>query len=283
VARLKCAVLLVLVLSAVAAVACGDGQNASTPRIRLVVPGGNPGDALFVVEGLSSTDLNRLRARAWSSDEWAALFHVSVASIGATDNPNVVPPMAGSYSVTADAIQFKPALGIEAGTRYRAALNLAQLPSSSALVPTGHELVEFLELPKAAQNPSTMVDHVFPTAEIVPENQLRFYIHFSGPMRSKGGLEYIRLLDDRNQEVKDPFLPLDADFWNADHTRFTVFFDPGRVKRGVRPNEEMGRSLTAGRSYTLLVSHDWRDGNGLPLAQDFRRTFRVGPDRKSVV
>src|SRR6185503_2221620 len=76
---------------------------------------------------------------------------------------------------------------------------------------------------------------------------------------------------------KDPFLPLDTAFWNAARTRFTVFFDPGRVKRGVRPNEEMGRSLTEGRSYTLVVSREWRDANGLPLKDDFRRTFRVGP------
>ena len=101
---------------------------------------------MFVVEGLSTGDLNALRARTWSSDEWAALFHVSIASGGTVDNRNVVPPIAGSYSVTGDTIQFKPALGIEAGTRYRAALNLAQLPSSSALMPSGHEVIEFLEL-----------------------------------------------------------------------------------------------------------------------------------------
>ena len=45
--------------------------------------------------------------------------------------------------------------------------------------------------------------------------------------------------------MSDAFLPLDADFWNDDRTRYTVFFDPGRVKRGILPNRQMGR-LEAG-------------------------------------
>ena len=78
-------------------------------------------------------------------------------------------------------------------------------------------------------------------------------------------------LDDNGAEVMDPFLPLDAEFWNDDRTRYTVFFDPGRQKRGIAPIAEMGRSLTKGKSYTLVVDAAWRDGNGLPLKQAFRR------------
>jgi hypothetical protein len=60
-----------------------------------------------------------------------------------------------------------------------------------------------------------------------------------------------------------------------------VFFDPGRVKRGIKPNKDMGRSLTEGRPYTLVVSRGWLDGQGLPLKEDFRRVFKVGaPDEK---
>ena len=53
--------------------------------------------------------------------------------------------------------------------------------------------------------------------------------------------------------------------------------DPGRVKRGILPNEQMGRSLVAGRRYTLVVSREWRDAEGLPLKEEFRLEFRVGP------
>lgn len=268
--------LLFVLATILCAAACGSGTAPPSPKIRLLVPDQNPASAVFVIEGLPEADLTILRGRAWSADEWTTLFHVSVATPGEAQSPNVVPPMAGSYSVTATELRFKPAFGIDAGRRYRAALNLAQLPSSSGL--TGpQELVEFVELPKPPQSSSTIVDHVFPTAEVVPENQLRLYIHFSAPMGRKGGLEYVHLLDERDVVVKDPFLPLDAEFWNADRTRFTVFFDPGRVKRGVLPNVQMGRSLTEGHAYTLVVSRDWLDAQGMPLASEFRRNFKVGP------
>ena len=78
--------------------------------------------------------------------------------------------------------------------------------------------------------------------------------------------------------MEDPFLPLDTDLWNDDATtRLTVLFDPGRVKRGILPNVEMGRALQPGRRYTLVISSTWPDGQGRPLRPNFRRTFRVAP------
>ena len=41
------------------------------------------------------------------------------------------------------------------------------------------------------------------------------------------GREFVHLIDDGGNEVKNAFLPLDADFWNPDHTRYTIFLDPG--------------------------------------------------------
>src|SRR5262249_19703339 len=131
--------------------------------------------------------------------------------------------------------------------------------------------------PKIDISSTTVVDRIYPTVDVVPENQLRLYVHFSGPMGSRGGLEYVRLLDQDGHEVKGAFLPVDAEFWNGDHTRFTLFFDPGRVKRGILPNEQMGRPLKAGRRYTIVVSPDWPDAQGAPLKAEFRRTFRAGP------
>jgi len=118
---------------------------------------------------------------------------------------------------------------------------------------------------------------VYPTADVVPENQLRLYIHFSAPMGSQGGLDFIHLLDESGVEVKDPFLPLDSEFFNDDRTRYTVFFDPGRQKRGIAPVDQMGRSLTEGKYYTLVIDAPWRDGKGLPLKEKFQRKFKVGP------
>jgi hypothetical protein len=84
-------------------------------------------------------------------------------------------------------------------------------------------------------------------------------------------------VDDAGQEVTDALLELEVDFWNDDHTRYTVFFDPGRVKRGIRPNRELGRALREGRRYAIVVDAAWRDANGQPLKASYRREFVAGP------
>jgi hypothetical protein len=118
---------------------------------------------------------------------------------------------------------------------------------------------------------------VYPSADVVPENLLRIYVHFSAPMSRRSGLDYIHLLDQEGREIKGPFLPLDTDLWNDDHTRYTAFFDPGRVKQDLLPRRQMGPSLTAGRRYTLVIDAGWPDARGLPLTNAFRRAFRVAP------
>jgi len=57
----------------------------------------------------------------------------------------------------------------------------------------------------------------------------------------------------------------------------TVFFDPGRVKRGVGPNVTLGRAIVQGRRYAIAVDAGWPDANGQTLAAGFRREFTAGP------
>jgi hypothetical protein len=121
------------------------------------------------------------------------------------------------------------------------------------------------------------VTRVLPTSEVIPENHLRMYVEFSAPMSGASGVPFIRLVDDRGEVVPDVFLPLEADFWNHDRTRYTAFFDPGRVKRGILPNEQMGRALVVGRTYTVEIDPEWKDADGLRLAKGYRQSFRVGP------
>jgi hypothetical protein len=87
----------------------------------------------------------------------------------------------------------------------------------------------------------------------------------------------IRLLDASGNQVSDAFLELDEELWSADGRRFTLLFDPGRIKRGLRPREELGPVLQEGRAYTLVVDRDWPDASGRALAAGFRKAFRAGP------
>jgi hypothetical protein len=123
---------------------------------------------------------------------------------------------------------------------------------------------------------------VHPSAEIVPENLLRVYIEFSAPMGNRGGPEFVKLVELSGPEGKtervdpDAFLPVEADFWSPDHTRYTLFFDPGRVKDDILPNRTSGRPLRAGRRYAIDIARSWTDANGLPLATKYRHIFRAG-------
>jgi hypothetical protein len=151
----------------------------------------------------------------------------------------------------------------------------SRLPSAHDRRPHAVPLVAVVSRPKLEGALSTEVAQVYPSGEVLPENLLRLYIHFSAPMSRRSGLDYIHLLDQDGREIKGPFLPLDTDFWNDEHTRYTVFFDPGRVKQDLLPRRQMGPSLEAGHRYTLVVDAAWPDARGMALARPFRRAFRV--------
>lgn len=233
----------------------GPADPGTGPRVVLNTESPRPTIDLVGVADKELIELGTLNSR----EEWAAVLKVSVGA----DQPAMI----GRYTIEDGRVRFTPMFPLDKGRQY----HVAYMP------PGGQPVTATVGLPAADTTPVTMVAQVYPSGDVIPENQLRLYLHFSAPMGMRGGLDFIHLVDDAGQEVKDPFLPLDAEFWNEDRTRYTVFFDPGRQKRGIPVIEAMGRSLTEGKSYTLVVDSAWRDGNGLPLTSTYKRTFKVGP------
>jgi hypothetical protein len=92
----------------------------------------------------------------------------------------------------------------------------------------------------------------------------------------------VRLLDPADpagEAVDLPFLELDQELWDATGKRLTLFLDPGRIKRGLKPREEVGPILVEGKRYTLVIDRAWKDAGGNPLKETFRKTFLVlAPD-----
>jgi hypothetical protein len=128
----------------------------------------------------------------------------------------------------------------------------------------------------------TRVAAIHPAVDTVPMNLLRAYIVFSAPMSEGEAYDRIRLLDASGEPVPDAFLVLEHELWDPDRTRFTLMFDPGRIKRGLVPNEQLGLPLVEGRDYTLVIDRAWTDALGRPLAEGYRWSFRAGPpDRLS--
>ena len=73
---------------------------------------------------------------------------------------------------------------------------------------------------------------------------------------------HIRLLREDNSAVAYPFLEVDQELWDRDNRRFTILFDPGRIKRGLASLAEAGPALEAGHRYTLVIHREWLDGRG---------------------
>ena len=274
------------VLAAALALAPGCSQtsgqapepDSGAPRIRLATS--PSGQRTIDVAGLAAVDVAHLERTAQSRDAWQAILRVHVAQ--ADPASAELPPVLGDYAVHAGVLRFTPRFPFDAGQRYEVVFEPSSLPSArarSAPVPLP-ALRAMVEVPAPDRAPSTRVVAVYPTGPEVPENHLRLYIVFSAPMGLGGGSAHVRLLDEDGGPVADAFLPLDVDLWNPDRTRYTVFYDPGRVKRGIRPNAELGRPLSVDRRYTLVIDADWRDAAGQPLAAPFRREFRVGPARE---
>ncbi|MGH9672455.1 MAG: Ig-like domain-containing protein [Bryobacteraceae bacterium] len=192
------------------------------------------------------------------------LFQVTA---GAIDD---APQMLGTHSIEAGVVVFRPRFPLQPGVRYRA---VYRSPSPVT--------AEFT-IPKKDTAPATSVTHVFPSGARLPENLLKFYIHFSAPMSFGEAYRRLRLLDERGQAIELPFLEIQEELWDRDRKRLTVLFDPGRVKRGLTPHREVGPPLIAGRRYTLVIDRAWMDAEGIPLTSEFRKSFEaVEADRTS--
>jgi hypothetical protein len=260
---------------ALALVAAGAGGAAAAerrgPTIRLsqATRGGPP--AVFEVVGVDPAALAKLAKAGLKADQWTALFTIHVA--GKAASGGTPPAVLGSYQVKDNVIRFEPRFPLVRGLRYRAVFDPSRLPGGDK---TADKKVEAeFTLPKPAVAPTTVVRQVYPTSSKLPENQLKFYLHFSAPMSRGDVYRHIKLLNAAGKPVELPFLELVDELWDRDAKRLTLLFDPGRIKRGLKPREDLGPVLEEGKTYTLVIDRNWQDAEGNPLKESFRKTFKV--------
>jgi hypothetical protein len=237
-------------------------------QIKFVGQGKNAKMQRFVVTGLPETVLRRLAAAAKENpNAWVDTMVVTVVS-DAAGKPR---PMLGDYSVDATALAFVPRFPLRNGTTYRVEV----FAEANRTKPSSREF----ELAARGTHAPTRLLTVYPTTNVLPENQLKFYLQFSSAMSRGEAYRRVKLLDQDGKQVEFPFLELGEELWDPSGTRFTLFFDPGRIKRGLKPRELFGPALVEGRSYTLVVDQAWQDADGHPLKAAHRKKFKVvAPD-----
>jgi hypothetical protein len=205
------------------------------------------------------------RVAGWKSPSspppggWDRIFRVYAGS-------GDVPPLAGTYLVVQDTLVFRPQFPIGAGVRYRAVFQ----------PPGGATVERSFDGPARNTTPSTHVDRVYPSSDVLPSNQLRLYIYFSAPMSRGEAEQRIHVLDAAGKPLRGVFLP-GQELWDPRNQRLTMTFDPGRIKRDLASNRAMGPPIAEGKPYTLLIDREWLDATGVPLTSSFRKTFRGGP------
>ena len=199
-----------------------------------------------------------------------SIFRVRVVDSGVPGDEDL-PHVFGRYQVLEGGLRFIPHFPFESGIHYRVSFDPRPFGRS--------ELSEVLTLeflfPKVMSVVPTRVQHVFPSGNSLPENLLRFYICFSNSMQRGRAEEHIMLLGADGRPALDTLYRSPVELWDRSLRHLTILLDPGRLKRGVGPNRELGPPLKAGLEYTLAVGSGMIDISGRPLCDAFYKRFRV--------
>jgi hypothetical protein len=212
-----------------------------------------------------------------ATDEWKAVFPITLRQ-----TPDVV--VDGQYEVFKSAVCFTPRFPFASNLEYEAIFYQEALSNNYNEV----------YLPKAPSNTlrlifsiSTsnegipMVTNVYPTADVLPENLLKLHITFSQSMTRGEVYERVKIYDVYNKAIEKAFLIVDEELWDEEMKSITIMLDPGRVKRGLRANLEMGAPLHAEESYTLVIDKGWPDQFGNRTTNIVKKHFTcIAADRK---
>jgi hypothetical protein len=199
-----------------------------------------------------------------------SIFRVTVVRTGALTGDNL-PDVFGRYEVLEDGVRFIPHFPFEQGLSYRAGFD----PRPFGRPELSEVLTLEFSLPREQNALPTEVKRIFPSSDHLPENLLRFYVCFSNSMQ-RGRVEAeISLLGPDGEPSADVLYRAPVELWDRSMQYLTILLDPGRLKRGVGPNRELGPPLKVGPEYTLAVGSGMVDLSGRRLRETFYKRFRV--------
>jgi len=173
------------------------------------------------------------------------------------DRPGEQPAIAGNYSSENNEYVFKPLIPFTRGLRY--------------ILFVRNQLLTGIEIPKDTIVPKLLA--IYPSRDSLPENLLKIYLVFSRPMVEGHSSRYIQLTDLSGDSLPNSFLNLQSELWNEESTILTLWLDPGRIKRDLKPNQLLGPPLTSGRQYKLIISSEWPDKEGVSLMKSYSKPF----------
>ena len=257
-----------------------EEKTITTPLILCFQPEASTGNAASVyVRGLDQELTSILGSGERVDDLLRSVFRVTVVQSGGVPDGDGLPDVLGRYEVQGNELWFVPLFPFAKGVKYRATFDPGRLCGGWS---SGKLTLDFSP-PSPEIYPPAEVEAVFPSADLLPENLLRFYVRFSRPMEHGQAAQQIALFDSGGRPVADALYRAPVELWDRSMRHLTILLDPGRLKRGVGPNVALGPPLRIGQEYTLLVGAGMLDAASQPLRQEFRKRFRIGEaSRESV-
>jgi hypothetical protein len=216
---------------------------------------------LEVVAPLTTPQQKAVPPGKLTADQGAAWLRLSLID---PDTKKAGPTMLGDYQREGDSLLFRPRFGVESGRTYRATFGPID----------GQTITKDYKVALRNGGALTTVVKIYPTADVLPANVLRFTIHFSQPMRGgKDIFKQIEILDAEGNVVSDSWLM--DEMWDESGQILILYIHPGRIKWGVILREVFGPVLYPDRNYTLVVRGAMVDGNDQKLGKDYTKKFRT--------
>lgn len=169
------------------------------------------------------------------------------------------PAILGEYTVNDEWVVFKPLIPFSGGLKYE--------------VRYLNRTLQLLDIASPDSTEKTTVYDIYPRQDTLPENLLKIYIRFTQPMQEGVSAEHVVLIKDGRDTLKNVFLDLQPELWNHDGTMLTLWLDPGRIKRDLQPNLQLGAPLQAGGRYQIFIKPGWQDYLGIESTGTFQKDF----------
>ena len=131
--------------------------------------------------------------------------------------------------------------------------------------------------PAPEETPTTSVVAIYPSVGELPVNQLKLYVHFSSPMSEGWAARAVGVRRADNGEPLEGVFLGEPELWDRERRRLTLLLDPGRIKRGLVPNEEAGYPLIEGVPILVSIDVKFRDAAGRSLRSGAERRWDIGP------
>jgi hypothetical protein len=237
-----------------------DAGTAATVQVK---PGNDPRQ-VEVVAALPADLAKQIPAGKLSQEQGEQWLQFLLVNGDKEENEAAI---FGAYEHKGELLIFRPRYPLIYDQSYRAVFTPDRDKTQSAAY----------KVPPPPPVAAPVVTDVYPRADVLPANNLKFYIHFSRPMRGgKAIFEYIYLEDEEGNRLSAPWL--DDEIWDDDNQRLLIFIHPGRIKWGLLLRQLFGPVLHPSRQYTLVISEGMLDKEGRKLGKEYRKVFRTTPE-----